>query len=228
MVWQVTDQAFFPPSKSLSPCPESPTQHSPLCAKPACRGKGRVAPSFQSFELRSQGTGWGAALCMTPSTWLPLHPLEALHYDASLASQYVASLPFAAKLQAALSTLDGSNPSWTQRLISLPLALQRIPAVNEYNQPKSWNTSEAPWRHWLSQQADQTLEEAVSTWALPILPLHSVLLTCLYSGPHKPPALPPPQPEGPPLRGCLPGPPYREGQDPAYLVFQAWYTMGAP
>ena len=48
---------------------------------------------------------------MTPSTWLPLHPLEALHYDASLASQYVASLPFAAKLQAALSTLDGSNPS---------------------------------------------------------------------------------------------------------------------
>ena len=70
-----------------------------------------MALSFQSFELRSQGNGQEAALCMTPPTWLPLHPLEALHYDASSASQYAASLPFAAKLQAALSTLAGSNPS---------------------------------------------------------------------------------------------------------------------
>ena len=37
-----------------------------------------------------------------------------------------------------------------------------------------------------------------------------------------------PPPLRPPLRGCLPGPPYREGQDPAHLVFQAWYTMGVP
>ena len=189
-----------------------------------------MAPSLQSFELRTQGAGRRATLCMTP-TWLPWHPCEALHYDPSPASQYPAQSPLqqSSKLLCPhlLVPIPLESRGWSACPWRCSAFLQRMGMTSPFTCSDlehvgtgregtgSAHRQTKPWRR-LSSHGHS-----------PSFPCHASPYPS-YAGPHKLPALPPPQPEGPPLRGCLPGPPYGGGQDLALLVSQAWYTIGAP
>ena len=105
--------------------------------------------------------------------------------------------------------------------------------------PRSPLQGQAPVGSWAQRQlqragdASQREERGVGQ-AVHIFPLtHPVLFTHLYSGPHNPTSLPPPQPEGPAPKQSSPrdalkgGPGSHTACVPGGWPHTAWYTIGA-